>query len=228
MQSSTMPARERAADRGSRIARSDLVTVGADVRSARIAAGLTLAEVGRAAGLSASQVGRIERSRLRSVGAVQLARIGAVVGLDVRVRAYPGPDPVRDSGQLALVARFRARLHPELTFRTEVPLPIANDLRAWDGVVGGLRSRSNGDRFIPTEAETRIHDVQAQFRRIERKARDAGMRHMIVVISDTPANRQAIEGAWATLADRFPVSARRALAALARGDHPGGSALIFL
>ena len=119
-------------------------------------------------------------------------------------------------------------MHPDLTFRLEVPLPIANDLRAWDSVVGGLRSSDDRDRVLPAEAETRIHDIQAQFRRIERKARDAGFEHIVVVISDTPANRAAIETAGAALADRFPVSARRALAALSRGDHPGGSALIFL
>jgi len=148
--------------------------------------------------------------------------------MDVRIRAYPGPDPIRDAAQAALLSRFRARLHPDLTFRPEVPLPIANDLRAWDGVVDGLRSRDDLGHLMPTEAETRIHDVQAQFRRIERKARDANMEHVIIVISDTPANRAAIQSAWPTLADRFPISPRRALAALGRGDHPGGSALIYV
>jgi transcriptional regulator with XRE-family HTH domain len=223
-----MPARERAVDRGARLARRDLVTVGSDIRAARVSAGLTLEDVGRAAGLSASQVGRIERSRHHAVAVVQLARIGAVVGMDIRVRTYPGPDPIRDAAHTALLARFRERLHPDLTFRTEVPLPIANDLRAWDGVVAGLRSNEGRPRMIPTEAETRIHDSQAQFRRIELKARDAGMEHVIVVIADTPTNRASILAAGASLADRFPVPPRRALAALGRGDHPGGSALIFL
>jgi hypothetical protein len=91
-----------------------------------------------------------------------------------------------------------------------------------------LRAPDPSSRFLPTEAETRIHDVQAQFRRIELKARDAGIEHAIVVIAETPANRAAIQAARVTLGDRFPISARRALAALARGDHPGGSALIFL
>ena len=222
-----MPTKERAVDRGTRTAHRDLVTVGSDLRAARLAAGLTLDEVGRAAGLSGSQVGRIERSRHDAVTAVQLGRIGAVVVLDVRIRAYPGPDPIRDAAQTALLSRFRDRLHPALTFRLEVPLPIANDLRAWDGVVGGLRTEGR-DGMIPAEAETRIHDIQAQFRRIERKARDAGIEDIIVVISDTPANRAAIETAGAALAGRFPISPRRALAALSRGDHPGGSALLFL
>ncbi len=227
-QTATMPAKERATDRGIRIARRDIGVIGSALRTARIGAGLTLEEVGRAVGLSGSQVGRIERSRHEAVTAVQLARIGAVVGLDVRIHAYPGPDPIRDAAQMALLARFRERLHPDLTFRTEVPLPIGNDLRAWDGVVGGLRGSIDEPRIIPTEAETRIHDVQAQFRRIELKARDAEIEHVIVVILDTASNRAAIRAAATVLADRFPVGARQALAALGRGDHPGGSALIFL
>lgn len=223
-----MPPKERAADRGTRVARRDLGAMGSEFRNARIGAGLTLEEVGRAVGISAWQVGRVERARHEAVTALQLAKIGAVVGLDVRIRAYPGPDPIRDAAQAALLARFRNRLHPELTFRTEVPLPIENDLRAWDGVVFGLRSSDHLDRVLPTEAETRIHDVQAQFRRIELKARDAGLEHLIVVISETDGNRAAIRAASAMLSARFPISARRALSALSRGDHPGGSALIFL
>ena len=151
-----------------------------------------------------------------------------MVGLDVRIRAYPGPDPIRDAAQTALLMRFRERLHPARSFRTEVPLPIENDLRAWDGVVAGLRVSDARPRILPTEAETRIHDVQAQFRRIELKARDADVPHIVVVVADTAGNRAAIQAAWASLADRFPISARRALSALGRGDHPGGSALIFL
>jgi transcriptional regulator with XRE-family HTH domain len=223
-----MPAKERAVDRGTRVARRDLGAIGSDLRNARIGAGLTLEEVGRSVGLSAWQVGRIERARHESVTAIQLAKVGAVVGLDVRIRAYPGPDPIRDAAQTALLSRFRARLHPDLTFRTEVPLPIENDLRAWDGVVFGLRSTGDRNQIQPTEAETRIHDVQGQFRRIELKARVAGSEHVMVIIADTAANRAAIQLASTTLADRFPISARRALAALGRGDHPGGSALIFL
>jgi transcriptional regulator with XRE-family HTH domain len=223
-----MPGKERAADRGTRIARRDLGTIVSEFRMARISAGLTMDQVARAVGLSRWQIGRIERSRHDAVTVAQLARIGAVVGLDVRLRAYPGPDPIRDAAQTALLSRFLDRLHPDLTFRHEVPLPIENDLRAWDGVVGGFHARDGLDRYLPAEAETRIYDVQAQFRRIELKARDAGIEHLIVVIADTGTNRGAIRAAHGTLADRYPISPRRALAALGRGEHPGGSALIFL
>ncbi len=58
--------------------------------------------------MSYSQAGRIERAVLRSVTAIQLARVGAVVGLDVRIRAYPGPAPIRDAAQVALMSRSRS------------------------------------------------------------------------------------------------------------------------
>lgn len=76
--------------------------------------------MGRAVAMSYTQVGRIERAVHPNVTATQLARVGAVVGLDVRVRAFPGPAPLRDSAQLAVLDRLRARLHPNLTLRTEV------------------------------------------------------------------------------------------------------------
>lgn len=221
-----MSTRERAADRGDRIAHRDLVSIGADIRTARISAGLSQRTVGRACRMSHTQIGRIERAVHRSVTVRWLARIGAVVGLDVRVRAYPGPAPVRDAAQTALLARFRKCLHPRLTLRTEVPIPTDGDQRAWDAVVAGLVGHLGP--ALPAEAETRLHDVQAQIRRIQLKARDAGADHIVLVIAATRANRHAVREAWPLLHDLFPIPARQALAALRAGRHPGGSALVFI
>jgi transcriptional regulator with XRE-family HTH domain len=208
------------------MARRDLAAVGADLRTARVSAGLSLDAVGRAVGLSYTQVGRIERAVHPSVSAAQLARIGAVVGLDVRVRAFPGPEPLRDSAQLALLDRLRARLHPDLTMRTEVPLPIGGDQRGWDAMIGGFLRTP--DVVLPTEAETRIHDFQAQTRRIMLKCRDAGFEHVLLVVAATRSNREAVRSVGSAVTELFPLSARAALVALAGGDHPGGSALVFL
>jgi transcriptional regulator with XRE-family HTH domain len=221
-----MGSKERAADRGVRIARHDLVAVGMDIRTARVSAGLSLRTVGRAVGMSYTQVGRIERAVHPNVSAIQLARIGAVVGVDVRVRVYPGPAPLRDAAQLALLDRLRARLHPDLTLRTEVPLPIEGDQRAWDGVIKGFVAPATST--LPAEAETRIHDFQAQTRRVILKCRDAGMDHILFVVAGTRSNRRAIIAVGAAVYELFPVPPRDALAALAAGEHPGGSALVFL
>lgn len=221
-----MSSKERAADRGVRIARHDLVAVGMDIRTARVSAGLSLGAVGRAIGMSYTQVGRIERAVHPNVSAIQLVRIGAVVGLDVRVRAYPGPAPMRDAAQLALLDRLRARLHPDLTLRTEVPLPTVGDQRAWDGMINGFVAPAAPT--LPAEAETRIHDFQAQTRRVMLKCRDAGRDHILFVVAGTRSNRKAITAAGAAVGELFPVPPRDALAALAAGEHPGGSALVFL
>jgi transcriptional regulator with XRE-family HTH domain len=222
----SVPSKERAADRGARLARHDLVAVGADIRTARLSAGLSLRLVGRAVGMSYTHVGRIERAVHPNVSAMQLTRIGAVVGLDVRVRTFPGPAPLRDAGQLALLDRLRARLHPDLILRTEVPLPIEGDQRAWDGVIRGFIVPPGST--LPAEAETKIHDFQAQTRRVMLKCRDAGLDHILLVVAGTRNNRRAITAAGAAVGELFPVPGRDALTALAAGEHPGGSALVFL
>ena len=223
-----MSPRERPVDRGSRLARTDLVRIGGELRDARVSAGLSLAQVGAAVRMSSSQVGRIERAIVPTASVDQLARIGASVGLDVRIRTYPGPDPLRDAGQVALLDRLRARLAAGLTFRTEVPLRLPGDLRAWDGRIGGLRYRPPMHATLPVEGETRISDAQAQFRRLALKMRDDDEPAVLVVVADTRRNRAAASEAAAAIRELFPVSPRRAMAALSDGSHPGGSALVFL
>jgi hypothetical protein len=82
-------------------------------------------------------------------------------------------------------------------------------------------------RGLPVEVETRIEDVQAQFRRIALKLRDAELDAVLVVVGDTPSNRRAVAASRSALAGMFPVSPRMAFAALAEGRHPGGSSLVF-
>jgi hypothetical protein len=171
---------------------------------------------------------RVERGLVHNVSVSQMARIGGVVGLDVRVRAYPGPDPVRDIAQLRLLGRLEERLHGSLTFRTEVPLPIAGDQRSWDGWIRGFENRPDHGSGLPVDAETRLHDVQALLRRLALKVRDSGVEHVLLVLAETKANRYALAHADPILGATFPVSPRRALAALAAGRHPGGSAIVFL
>lgn len=188
-------------------------------------AGKSQRDVGRAVGMSYSQVGRIERAVLPAVGVHQLARIGAVVGLDVRVRAYAGPQPLRDAAQIALLERLRERLAPSLVIRTEVPLPIDGDLRAWDAVIAGFDPIAD---VLHVEGETRLYDAQAQFRRIALKARDGGVDTVLIVVADTPRNRAAVRAAGAMVREAYPIAPRVALNALATGRHPGGSSLIFV
>lgn len=221
-----MPPRQRQVARGARTAARDLATIGDEIRTARLMAGLTMAQVGSEVGLSTSQVSRIERALSPDVPARHLARVGAAVGLDVRIKAFPGLDPIRDAAQQGLIDRLRRRLPTFVRMRTEVALPIDGDLRAWDAVLSGLRG--GPEPTMPVEAETRVHDVQAQTRRIALKCRDGGVTSVVLLVADTRANRHAVRLAGPAISELFPVPARAALAALAAGRHPGASCLIFL
>ena len=223
-----MPIRDRPADRGTRTARTDVIRVGAELRQARVEAGLAIRVVADAVGISGAQISRIERGLLPTASIVQLARIGAVVGLDVRVRTYPGPDALRDAGQVRVIERFRGKVHPRVPIGMEVPLPGVGDRRAWDLWLANLVDDLGRERGMPAEVETRIGDAQALMRRLTLKMRDAQVEHVLLVIADTPSNRRAVAAAWNVLAGMFPISARKALAALAIGRYPGGSSLIFI
>jgi len=207
------------------MARVDRVRAGSEIRTARRVTGRSLEEVAKASGMSESQVGRIERGVLSSVSVEQLACVGAVVGLDVRIRAFPGPDPLLVAGQVALLGRLRRRIDPRLSFRTEVVLPIVGDQRAWDGLISGLKGASPR---LPLDADTRLVDSQAQIRRLMVKLRDSGFESVLWVLADTRANREALAAGAATIRPDFPISARRALAALAAGEHPGGSSVVLI
>lgn len=217
-----MASKERGADRGTRLGRRRLATVGEEIRVARIALGLSQGKVGEAVGLSHTLVGRIERGQHPAVSLMNLFRISSVVGLDLSVRVFPGGAPLRDGAHIALIDRFRSRLHPDLRCMTEVAIPIEGDQRAWDAMVVGREERT------AVEAETRLSDAQALLRRIALKQRDSHVARVILLLNDTSSNRAAVRAAHAILRDTFPIPARAAMAAFAAGNHPTGSALVFL
>ena len=140
-----------------------------------------------------------------------LGRTCAVVGLDLVIRAYPNADPVRDASQVALLERLRRRLPPSSRWSIEVPLPIPGDLRAWDAVIGPATAPT------AVEAETRLTDLQAIERRIGRKQRDGGMPRVLIVVSDSMANRRALAVGREALRHDYPLDTREVMAALAEG-----------
>jgi hypothetical protein len=181
---------------------------------------LSIADVGRACGLSRSAVSRAVGGR-RPTGRREYAAIGAAVGLDVRLRAYPAGDPIRDVGQQRLLERLRLRIQPDLRWRTEMTLSIEGDLRAWDATICAL------SWSLPVEAETVIDDVQALERRLGRKQRDAGADHLLLLLAETRRNRQALAAAPAAL-QGFSRDARSTLRAVGEGRSPGTSVIILL
>src|SRR6476659_5307385 len=100
-----MPIRQSPIAEAARRASEALDGVIRDVRLARLEAGLTQADVATAAGISRPQLASVEIGR-RVPSVVLLARLSAVVGLRLIVRAFPAGAPLRDPGQLKLLARF--------------------------------------------------------------------------------------------------------------------------
>ena len=172
--------------------------------------------------MSHAQFGRIERGELHRATLDQLARAGAAVGLRLGVRLFPDGDPVRDAAQLRLIGRLRVELPEATRWRTEVPLAIPGDRRAWDAVA----SLSGGD--VAFEAETRLLDVQALDRRISLKRRDGNIDRVVLVIADTVSNRRAIKLHRADLRASFPLESRAVLARLRAGQAPATSGIVVL
>lgn len=216
-----MPTHESAVQRGARRARDLLRRIGDELRLGRVAAGLSTRTLARMVGISHTQVIRIERGLAPHVDIDVVSRLASVLGYSLTLGIYPIASPVRDAGHLALLARLRKRVHPAVRWRSEVPMPIPGDLRSADATLDGDQL----DAMI--EAETRFSDVQGMERRVATKARDLGVRRVILLVLDSRHNREVVRSTpW--LAERFPIGTRAALAALGDGRDPGGDCLIFL
>jgi transcriptional regulator with XRE-family HTH domain len=213
-----MATREDLHDRSKIAARAARTRLGSELRIARRSAGLSRSEVATACRLSAAQVYRLERGLVGGPSLEAVMCIASVVGLEVAVRAYPRGDPLRDAGHARLLGRLRGELHPSLTWRTEVPLPIAGDSRAWDAVIGGRGWQ------LPVEAETVLADGQAIERKLALKLRDGGFDHAVLLLADTRRNREASP----ELQRGIPLDTRAVLAALRQGRDPGGSGIVIL
>ncbi|HEY4189178.1 MAG TPA: helix-turn-helix transcriptional regulator [Candidatus Limnocylindrales bacterium] len=218
-----MPARERPVDRGRRTVRRAVAELAADFRTTRLALGLTQQILADAAGMSRSYVGRLERNEVATPGLDHLASLAAALGLRLRIAAHPDGEPIRDRVQLRLVDAFRRRLHPSIGWRTEVPLPIVGDRRAWDAVAIA------DDGWTAIEAISRLGAVDATLRSANQKQRDdPRVSRVVLLVADTPRNRSALRLAQATVRADFPLDTRAVIGALAMGRCPPMSGVALL
>jgi transcriptional regulator with XRE-family HTH domain len=192
------------------------------VRQARLEHDLSMVSCAAAIGVSQSTWSRLERGLAGNLSIALMTRAAAVVGLDVSVRAFRGGAPLRDQAHVDLLERFHQRLDRRVRWRTEVPLPIARDQRAWDGMAD-----------LPTvhvgvEAETRARDAQALQRRVELKKRDGGVDRVVLLLADTRHNRAFLRSAGPAFRACFPVPGTEALRRLGIGHDPGGNAIVLL
>lgn len=217
-----MPTRTNPLHEAARLGAWQLTEVGRDIRVARLMAGRRQCDVARAVGTSVARISRLERGLVRTVSHRQLTLVAAAVGLKLYVRTYPSTRRVLDEPQLLLLAELRRRSDPRWQWATEVPMPIAGDLRAADA-----RATIPGCT-ITIELWTRLADVQAQTRAALLKARDLRADRCLVVLAATRANRQALSAAGRDSLASFPLGTRDVLRALAEGRDPGDNGLILL
>jgi transcriptional regulator with XRE-family HTH domain len=217
-----VPGRWNRVDEASRRAHRQLLELLRDLRAAREAAGLSQAAVAGAIGRSRALVAHWERGTVRA-DAIQLARWGAVVGLDVSVRAFPGGAPLRDAGQLRLLARARTAIAGDWRWRTEVPVSRdPRDRRAFDAVLGTAAGT------IGLEAITRLTDAQAQVRAALLKQTAAGLDRMVLVLAQTRHNRAAVADGAPTILGSFPASPREVMRALRDGELPKENGIVLV
>ena len=215
-----MTNRDGPVTRAIRIANEDDSRVRADLARARRGTGLSREAVAHACGLSRTALERLETGTRRST-VQEFAAVGAAVGLDVRLRAYPAGDPIRDAGQQRLLERLRHRCHSTLSWATEVAIPIDGDHRAWDALIRGP------GWSVGVEAETVLDDLQAVERRLSLKQRDGRVDHVILLVAETRRNRRALAAGISAFA-LLSRDARTILAALAAGRNPASSAVLVL
>jgi transcriptional regulator with XRE-family HTH domain len=198
--------------------------MGRELRGARLARGVALADVASAVGESASHVSRVERGLVGHLGLTDAARHGAAVGLHLHARFYPAGGGLRDAAQLDLIRRFLARVgaRGRWTRQLEAPLPIPGDLRAFDALL------TSGGTRIAVEAITRLHDAQAQLRAAALKQRDGRATRLVLLLKATEHNRTALASAADIIAIEFPLGSRATLAALQEGEDPGANGIVLL
>jgi len=214
--------RERPANRGARRGRQLLDHVVHEFHEARLGSGVSQGRIGHAIDRSDAWISWTELGANASLSIVDASRMLACVGLDLSVRAYPAGKGIRDEAQLALIARLRSLVMPRWEWRTEVPIPLHGDPRAWDVVLRGPSVT------IGVEAESRLRDIQALDRRVMLKLRDSGLDRAVIVVAATRTNRTSLRALSDSVRSNYPIPSRQALEALVNGRDPGGNAIFLL
>jgi transcriptional regulator with XRE-family HTH domain len=217
-----MATKERRSDRGREQAERIARITGGEIRLMRRGAGLSIRAAADSVGMSETMFGRIERAQGRRVTVAQLAVACAAMGLKFVARPYPDGDPVRDVAHAGLLRRLRDQLPDRTDWRTEVPLPLPGDLRAWDAQC------TMKTVVIGIEAEMRLFDLQALDRRIALKRRDGGLALVILLVANTQGNRRRLADHREALRANFPLDTRAVLAAVRAGRSPRGSGIVLL
>ena len=212
-----MPAAEGPHERARRRAAKLLAQLGQDIRDARLMTGTGQAAVARAARVSTSTISRIESAKLEHLSVREAIVVADAVGLDLSIKSYPGRRATRDQAHAKRLTSFLAHVASPLRFATEVALPHRDGVfeqRAWDAML------FSDDGHTGVELEQRLHDVQAQTRRIMLKWRDSGADRLLLLIANTSHNRAVLETFPEYFVELPALAADDVMAAISRGERP--------
>jgi len=217
-----MPSRYRRIDQGHHHADRTLRRLGEEVRVARLTAGWSLRELARQCGYSRTHLSRIERGTATDVSLRSLEVVFATLAMELSCRPFPQGPPIRDAAHARLLSRFKARLAPAISLRTEVPLQGDRERRAWDGELAIERATCK------LEAETVLYDMQAMDRRIARKMATDDIGRVVLLVADTRRNQRVLREFRPLIRNRYPLATREIMAGLAVGRLPTASGCVVL
>ncbi len=195
-----------------------------ELREARITANVSQPALARELDWSQARLWRMENGKLADAGVVTLSEMAAALGLALSVNLYPAGDPIRDRGQQALGHRFDATLSARWQVTSEALLPGGGH-RAWDRL---LRLRDVPTHLVGADLETRIRDIQHLVRRTRLRERDGQVDAVLVVLSDTAANRRLVDELRSALGSDYGTRPREILRYLRAGTRLPGSGVVLL
>ncbi|HTE65208.1 MAG TPA: helix-turn-helix transcriptional regulator [Candidatus Binatia bacterium] len=199
---------------------------GAELRIARVTAGLSQEQLARAAGLGQTAVSRVERGDHRASLEVR-CRLAAACGYEIGWRLYPvATVRLRDSGQLALAQAISAAAHASWTVTLEAPI-APGDPRAADMLLAGR------DEVLHIEIERALVDAQAQLRSAQLKRQGLAEREplpirLVIAVPDSRVARERLEPARELMLRSFPSSPRKVWAAIRDGSPLGGDGILLV
>ncbi|HET7581704.1 MAG TPA: helix-turn-helix transcriptional regulator [Candidatus Limnocylindria bacterium] len=199
---------------------------GAELRIARLNAGLTQRQLAARAGVTQQFVSLAERGVIGIGLDVRCALVSAT-GHELGWRLYPTSTvSLRDSGQLAVAQVIIGVLPAESTARLEVPV-APGDLRAADLLV------TTPSELVHVEIERWLVDFQAQVRAAQLKrealARGSGRPvRLVIAIPDSARARAELASIPDVIRSSFPIPSRDVARALRSGGPLGGDGLLFV
>lgn len=198
--------------------------IGQEVLLARANLGLSASAIARMAGVAVSTERRVELGD-PSVTVVTAARVLQATGLELAARAYPSrPPSLRDSGQLRIAEQLRRMA--SAAWRVAIEVPIEGG-RSADILLFGA------DQVLHVEIERRLADFQAQFRAAAKKREVLQAAHrrpvrLVIVVEDTPANRQRLAEHADLVQHALPSDSRNVLRALRSGALLAADGLLWM